>query len=146
MRLTLKPQARRTVDIAVVPMINIVFLLLLYFLVAGRLTENAGPAVQLPLGGTDRSSAPITLTVSVTASDGISINGNSINDTATDEATLRRAFAAVANHPSHHVLIRADARASAQALHQIMAAGDAQGLKSFELATLEAPDPRASGR
>ncbi len=141
MRLTHKPQARRTVDVAVVPMINIVFLLLLYFLVAGRLTENAGPAVQLPLGGTERSSAPITLTVQVTASGGISINNR-----ATDEAALRRAFAAVANQPSHHVLIRADARASAQALHRIMAAGDAQGIKSFELATLEAPDPGAPGR
>ncbi len=141
MRLTLKPQARRTVDIAVVPMINIVFLLLLYFLVAGRLTESTGPAVQLPVGGTDRSSAPITLTVHVTVSDGISIDSKAL-----DEAALRRAFAAVANQPSHHVLIRADARASAQALHQIMAAGDAQGLRSFELATLEVPDPSAPRR
>ncbi|MCZ0944920.1 MAG: biopolymer transporter ExbD [Gammaproteobacteria bacterium] len=132
MRLALKPRARRTVDIAVVPMINIVFLLLLYFLVAGRLTENTGPTVQLPIGGTNKNPAPITLTVHVTASDGISINGK-----AMDEAALRRAFAAVGNQPSHHVLIRADARASAQALHQIMAAGDAEGLRSFELATLE---------
>ncbi|MYG12071.1 MAG: hypothetical protein F4171_04670 [Gammaproteobacteria bacterium] len=133
MRLALKPRARRTVDIAVVPMINIVFLLLLYFLVAGRLTENTGPTVQLPIGGTNKNPAPITLTVHVTASDGISINGK-----AMDEAALRRAFAVVGNQPSHHVLIRADARASAQALHQIMAAGDAEGLRSFELATLEA--------
>ena len=133
MRLAVKPRARRTVDIAVVPMINIVFLLLLYFLVAGRLTEDAGPAVQLPIGGTDKNPAPITLTVHVTASDGISINGKTMN-----QAALRRAFAAVGHQPSHHVLIRADARASAQALHQIMAAGDSQGLKSFELATLEA--------
>ena len=137
MRLALKPRARRTVDVAVVPMINIVFLLLLYFLVAGRLTQDSGPTVQLPLGGTDRNPAPITLTVHVTASDGISVNGQ-----AMDEAALRRAFAAVARQPSHHVLIRADAQASAQALHQIMAAGDAQGLRSFELATLEASSSR----
>ncbi len=132
MRLALRPPARRTVDIAVVPMINIVFLLLLYFLVAGRLSGDPGPAVQLPVGGTSKDPAPITLTVHVTAGDGISINGK-----AMDEATLRSAFAAVANQASHHVLIRADARASAQALHQIMAAGDALGLASFELATLE---------
>ena len=132
MRLAQRPRARRTVDIAVVPMINIVFLLLLYFLVAGRLTDDAGPAVQLPVGGTDRSPAPITLTVHVTANDDISINGKTM-----DQADLRRAFAAVANQPSDHVLIRADAQASAQALHQIMAAGNGQGLASFELATLE---------
>lgn len=131
-RLAQKHRAARKVDGAVVPMINIVFLLLLYFLVAGRITEQEGPAIQLPIGSAERQPLPITLTVHVTTDDQLSINGRD-----TDEEALRGAFAAIANLPGHHVLIRADARASAAALHRIMAAGDAVGLASFELATLK---------
>jgi len=118
---------------AVVPMINIIFLLLLYFLVAGRLTEDSAPAVQLPVGGAERHLAPSSLTLHITAGDDVFIKGKAV-----DEIALRRALATIADQPSHHVLIRADARASARALHRIMAAGGSQGLQSFELATLEA--------
>lgn len=131
-RLVRKHQATRKIDGAIVPMINIVFLLLLYFLVAGRITEQVGPAIQLPIGSTERQPLPITLTVHVTADDKLSINGRD-----TDENALRGAFAAIAGLPGHNVLIRADAQASAAALHRIMVAGDAVGLASFELATLK---------
>jgi len=124
---------QRSVDVGIVPMINIVFLLLLYFLVAGRLTDDQGPAVQLPLGGGAKSPLPAAVVLHVSAAGQISADGQPLSDTA---LTQRLASLEGTGHGS--VLVRADANASAAALHRIMAAGRAASLTSFELATLEA--------
>ena len=124
----------RSVDISVVPMINIVFLLLLYFLIAGQITDADGPTVRLPEGGADKRPAPATLVIHVSEENVISIGG-----APADKAVLERQLTIAARQPATHVLVRADARATAGALHKIMAAGNIAQLDSVELATVEAP-------
>jgi len=129
-----RSNSRRSVDVSVVPMINIVFLLLLYFLVAGRLTADDGPQVRLPAGGAEKRPAPATLVIHVQSDDRVSINGTVVGD-----AELAGRMAAAASQAVAHVVVRADASASAQALHRILDAGQAANLKSIELTTVAGP-------
>ncbi len=130
-RLTVNQQPR-SVDVSVVPMINIVFLLLLYFLVAGRLVDDSGPVVQLPAGGGEKSAEPAALILHISADNTISSSGQTLNDADLD-AHLSR----LAQHPTRKLLVRADAGADVQTLHKIMRSAQAINLASFELATLE---------
>jgi len=132
------PESRshRSVDDSVVPMINIVFLLLLYFLVAGRLTAEDGPPTQLPMGGGMKQPAPATLVIYVLSDDTISINGATVDD---DELNRHLAFAA--SGAFAHIVVRGDGSASTDALHRILDAGRAVEITSIELATIDPPRP-----
>jgi biopolymer transport protein ExbD len=121
----------RGVDVSVVPMINIVFLLLLYFLVAGRLTDSSGPALELPEGGGARSPQPATVVVHIDA-EGRFVGRGEVLDASGIEAYLRGSD----DGAVPHVIVRADARAHATTLHTVMAACRAVGISTFELTTV----------
>ncbi len=119
---------------SVVPMINIVFLLLLYFLVMGRLTDKSGPAIELPVGGGARDPAAATEVLHIDRA-GRVLAG----DRVLGEAALAR-YLAERVQPARlqHVIVRADARANAAALHTVMKACRAVGIGTFELTTVAA--------
>ena len=123
----------RNVEVAVVPMINIVFLLLLYFLVAGRLMDTSGPAIELPLGGGQRAAAPpvAVLVIDVTGSIYVGERVLAHADLGAYLAALPRGVG------SAHVLVRADGRADASVVHEVMDACREAGIALVELATLE---------
>ena len=121
---------RRTVDVSVVPMINIVFLLLLYFLVAGRLAAD-GPPIELPTGGSDKNTAPPTLVIHILGDNTVLLDG-----TAHNKQTLTQQMQSAAATSYSHVVVRADRGASAQALHQILDAARDAGLSSIQVATI----------
>ena len=125
-------QQPRSVDVSVVPMINIVFLLLLYFLVAGRLVDDSGPSVQLPSGGSEKSAEPAALVLHISADNTISSGGVPL-----DDAQLAVHLAGMSQTSTRKLLVRADASADAHTLHRIMRSAQALNLASFELATLE---------
>ena len=122
----------RGVDVSVVPMINIVFLLLLYFLVAGRLVESSGPTIELPIGGGALDATTATEVLHIDRAGRILAA-----DRFLDEATLARYLTEQGQTGGlRHVVVRADARASAAALHTVMNACRAAGIGTFELATV----------
>lgn len=114
-------------------MINIVFLLLLYFLVAGRLMDPSGPAIELPFGGGQRATAPPVATVIIDAQ-GVVFLGNR---PVTAEALRMHLDALPTTVGTQHVLVRADGRADASVVHDVMDACRAVGVNVIELATLE---------
>ena len=126
--------SRRGVDVSVVPMINIVFLLLLYFLVAGRLMDSSGPTIELPLGGGARSPAAATEVLHIDKAGRVHAA-----DRALGEGALVR-YLEERMQPAglQHVIVRADARASAASLHTVMKACRAVGIGTFELTTVAA--------
>ena len=133
-RLTAPHRAARDVEVAVVPMINIVFLLLLYFLIAGHLTMTEGPEVTLPLGGGPSQAEPAATAVMVDES-GVFWLGT-LEVTQSELRQHLRALARSATTAS--VLIRADGRAEADALQIVLEACREAGVGEVRLATIEA--------
>ena len=132
----IQPSSReRNVEVAVVPMINIVFLLLLYFLVAGRLLDTSGPAIELPLGGGQRAAAPPVAVLVIDSAGMVFVGDRVLADT-----DLRAYLASLPRGVgSQHVLVRADGRADASVVHEVMDACREAGITLVELATLEGP-------
>lgn len=133
-RLSAPHRAARDVEVAVVPMINIVFLLLLYFLVAGHLTNTEGPRVELPLGGTPSQPGPAAAIILVDKSGALWLGSREVGALQLREHLLGLS----GNSATAAVLIRADGRADAEALQTVLQACQAAGVGEIHLATIEA--------
>ena len=132
-RITTPLRGVGNVDVAVVPMINIVFLLLLYFLVAGRLTDTAGPVIELPSGGGAAATAPPATILTVDAGGAIYLGSKAVSD-----EELRRYLGSLPSSARlHHLQLRADSRADTAAVHRVMDACREAGIVSVEIATLD---------
>ena len=132
-RITTPLRGVGNVDAAVVPMINIVFLLLLYFLVAGRLTDTTGPVIELPSGGGAAATAPPVTVVTLDAGGAIYLGAEEISD----EDLSRYLASLPASARLHHLQLRADSRADTANLHRVMDACREAGIVSVEIATLD---------
>lgn len=133
-RLAAPHRAARDVEVAVVPMINIVFLLLLYFLIAGHLTVTEGPELELPLGGGPGQPEPAATAVMVDAGGTFWVGSGEVT-----ESELRQQLQALTiESSSATVLIRADGRAEANALQIVLEACRSAGVTEIRLATVEA--------
>ncbi len=133
-RLAAPHRAARDVEVAVVPMINIVFLLLLYFLIAGHLTVTEGPEIELPLGGAPGQPEPAATAILVDESGALWLGAHEV--TAPE---LRQHLRELSQEsPTAAVLIRADGRAEADALQLVLEACQAAGVGDIRLATIEA--------
>ena len=132
-RLAAPHRAARDVEVAVVPMINIVFLLLLYFLIAGHLTTTEGPEIELPLGGAPGQPAPAATAIMVDETGALWLGAHEV--TASE---LRQHLLELTRESSADaVLIRADGRAQADALQIVLEACQAAGVGEIRLATIE---------
>lgn len=133
-RLSAPHRAARDVEAAVVPMINIVFLLLLYFLIAGQLMVSAGPELELPRGGGPGQAEPAATAVMVDESGAFWVGAREVTASG-----LRQHLRALAQESAAAaVLIRADGRADADALQIVLEACRTAGIGEIRLATIEA--------
>jgi biopolymer transport protein ExbD len=115
-------------------MINIVFLLLLYFLIAGRLMVTEGPEIDLPLGGGPGQAEPAVTVVKVDDTGAFWVGTQELT-----ESELRRHLRALHKDASAGaILIRADGRAEADALQIVLEACQGAGVGDIRLATIEA--------
>jgi biopolymer transport protein ExbD len=114
-------------------MINIVFLLLLYFLLAGQLMATSGPEVRLPLGGATGQAEPAATVVMLDASGGLWVGARQL----TEPGLRQHLVALVRDSAAAGVLIRADGRADADALQVVLEACRTAGVREIRLATIE---------
>ena len=133
-RLTAPHRAARDVEVAVVPMINIVFLLLLYFLIAGHLTATEGPAIELPQGGGPSQPEPAATAIMVDESGALWLGTLEVTASELHQHLLELSR----ESPTAAVLIRADGRAEADALQIVLEACQTAGVGQIRLATIEA--------
>lgn len=133
-RLDAPHRAARDVEVAVVPMINIVFLLLLYFLIAGQLTVTEGPEIELPLGGALNQPEPAATAILVDAAGALWLGARQVSVTE-----LQRHLQQISRESATaRVLIRADGRAEADALQRVLEACQAADVSDIRLATIGA--------
>ena len=119
------PRRRRPSE-AIVPMINVVFLLLIFFLMSAQITPPAPFDVTLPESASESAAQP-TDTLYMDAQGRLAFNA------ARGEAVFDAIAARAA--PDATLQIRADTRLEAQALARLLPELAARGIAEIELLT-----------
>jgi biopolymer transport protein ExbD len=138
----LKPRRREEPEINVVPLIDVVLLLVVFFMLSSRFTDEGRVRVQLP-----KASAPVAapqaepIVVTVTQQGGYQLNGRELINSSPE--TLRAALVKEAGKDrSARVTLRADANATHQAVITAMDAIGRVGFKEIDIATLKSASER----
>ncbi|QDS86202.1 Biopolymer transport protein ExbD [Rosistilla ulvae] len=132
-----KSQATSTLSLT--PLIDVVFLLLIFFLVASRFAqEDRRIPIELPsaTSATPMTEQPKEIVVDIDSEGALVLNGNTV--TADElEAELVRG---VASNPVHQsVVIRADRRVQFQAVVTVMDLCNRTGVADYTVTTQEGP-------
>ena len=120
-------------DERILPLINIVFLLLIFFMVAGRLTASDSFRVTPPRSTSRTPGDAEALTLSIEQGGALALNGAAIAYADIGPAVARRLAADTAAVP---VRLEADAAVEAIAVVKVMAALREAGVADLQLLTL----------
>ena len=140
--------ARREAGIEITPLIDVVFLLLLFFMVSTNFVQNKSISVNLPESREGAAVVSKQLEISVNAQgqyslNGVSVEGNFASLVEMLEQQVQGLPASEAQKLS--VLIRADAAAAHQAVVTVLDACASVGLTRVSLGTTGLMTPNAGG-
>lgn len=141
--MNLRPRRREEPDLNLVPMIDVVLVLLIFFMVATSLRHESELELRLP----EASGQPMPrnlaqLEVDIDASGRYALNGQAL-ETA-DAATLKIALEAAARGRELPLILRADGQTPHQAVVTALEVAGQLGLKQLAIATVNAPAPPTS--
>ena len=138
--MNLRPYRREEPEISLTPLIDIVFLLLIFFMVTTTFRKESEFDVTLPEASRMPAESEAPLVVAIDAGGRYALNDRALAGTGRDdlEAALG---AALGDGPEGPVLvIRADAQAPHQAVVRVLDAAGRLGLERIAIATVpEAP-------
>jgi len=140
--MNLKPRRHEEPEINVVSLIDVVLLLVVFFMLSSRFTDEGRLQVQLPQASAVPPAAPQSepLVVSVTEAGGYLVNGRELINSSAD--TLRAALLKQAGaNRDMTVTIRADGRATQQSVVTAMDVLGQLGFVRLNIATIK--DERA---
>ena len=120
-------------DEHILPLINIVFLLLIFFMVAGRLTASDSFRVTPPRSTSRTPGDAQALILSIEQDGQLAINGTAVAHEAVGAAVARRLADDTAAAP---VRLEADAAAEAMTVVKVMVALREAGVTDLQLLTL----------
>lgn len=135
------PRPRREpADVNLTPLIDVVFLLLIFFMVSTTFTRETQLALTLPEArGTPPRTVPEAVEVLVSPLGEYVINGEKLTDN--DERGLRSALLRLGqDSTTRPMIITADANASYQAVVRVMDVAGQLGFAKLSLTTREADD------
>ena len=121
------------------PLIDVVFLLLIFFMASTTFLRESSLAIELPQAAGDGSSSAPDVEVRVDARGRYAVNGRLLPDSDLD--TLRQALAAETG-AGHRVVVAADAQAPHQAVVRVLDAAGRNGLTDIRIAAV----PPSAGR
>jgi len=135
--LNLKPERREDIDLNLTPLIDVVFLLLIFFMVSTTFEKTSKLKIDLP-----EASAQATQQVNKKIVIGIDVKGRYyINDRQlvnTQLKTLKLALLKIAgDNKEVPIVLRADAKTPHQAVVRAMDAASQLGLTRLSISTLE---------
>ena len=136
----LQDRQRETLDINLTPLIDVVFLLLIFFMVTTTFERHARLKIDLPEASsepTQEAAAPLEIAIS---QDGrVYVNNSEV--VSRDPAALRDAIARAAGEDrDQQVTIRADARTAHQDVITVMDAVGRLGFSNLSIATTPSGD------
>jgi biopolymer transport protein ExbD len=130
MRFT-RPRPIRDSEANLIPLINVVFLLLIFFMLAGRLAPTAQVALEPPRSDSTRSADPTPLVVLIDRTGRTTVNGESV-----DDETLAERVADGLASEGPRIQIKADADLDAIALIHLLDRLRTAGVEEIDLLTL----------
>lgn len=129
--------ARKTSDDdRILPLINVVFLLLIFFMLAGTLTKSDAFKIDPPSSISTAEAAEHVFLVLIGADGRIAVNGE-----ATDAAGITAVLAGAADRAAPSVSVKADGRAPAEILVAAMESIRAAGIDKVRLLTVPGAAP-----
>ena len=135
----LRPHRREDPEINLVPMIDVVLVLLIFFMVATSLKPETTLDIRLPeASGQPASTDQTPLTVEVDASGRYTINGAGLANV--DASTLKAALQTAAAGRNLPLILRADGRTPHQAVVTVLEVAAELGLKQLAIATANTPE------
>ena len=132
----LQPRRPETPELNLTSLIDVVLLLVIFFMVSTTFVQDARLRIELPQAGTARAErAPNPVVITVTAQGSYRVNEQALvnNRGETLATALRRAASGKGAQP---VTIRADARASHQAVVTAMDVSARAGFTQVNIATV----------
>ncbi len=141
--MNLRPNRPEPPDINLTPLIDVVFLLLIFFMVSTTFKEDARIQVQLPeaQGEDVPAEEPRVLEIIIDGTGTFYVNERMVVDR--ELATLKKAIAGAAGEDREiPVVIKADAKTPHQAVMTAMDAASQLGLLRFAFAATRPDEPR----
>ncbi len=132
--------SKRRVSLDISPLLDVVFLLLIFFLVTTTFLPDAGMELELPESTTAAASEMAPTVVSVGENGGIQFDGDSVS-----VAELQAAIAALTDEERQRVTVRADSRVDYGVIIQIIDALRNAGVNGVSL-PMDAVEGDAAGR
>src|ERR1700722_618756 len=136
LEMNLRPRNREDPEINLISMIDVLLVLLIFFMVSTTFNQEGRVRVQLP----QASEVPVPrgshepLVITVTAAGGYRINERSLINASPD--TLRAALLKEAGSDRGPITIRADARSTHQAVVTAMDVAGRMGFAQLNIATI----------
>ena len=125
----LEPPRPKTDEERVLPLINIVFLLLIFFMLAGRLAAVDPFRTEPPRSASEGMTQEHEMVVYVAADGRLALDGSIMDETALRSAIARHGA-------SRTVRLKADGRAAAVRVVAVMELLGAEGVEKLDLLTL----------
>lgn len=140
--MNMRPRRREDPEVNLTPLIDVVFLLLIFFMVSTTFTRETELKVQLPEAGGEAVEQPADAVEVVVSADGrYFVNERAVVNS--ELATLRRAIEkAAGGRRDVPLVIRADARAEHQAVVRAMDAAGRAGFERLSIATVRPAEAR----
>ena len=133
--MNLRPEPKEPVDINLTPLIDVVFLLLIFFMVSTTFDRDSELSIELPAATAEaQKRKPESIEVAIDAQGRFYVNGRQLLNT--QSKTVRQALrTAAGDNESPPVIISADAKTPHQAVVQIMDAARELGFVRLTFAT-----------
>jgi biopolymer transport protein ExbD len=135
--LNFNPVRREDPEISLIALIDVVLMLLIFFMLSSTFVDEGRMKVQLPSAvETPRPGPAERIVVTVTEQGGYRVNERELSNSGRD--TLRRAVAEVAGEARDaRVVIRADGRATHQSVVTAMDVVGRMGFTQLDIATVQ---------
>ena len=122
----------RTADDSLIPLINIVFLLLIFFMVAGQISQQQDPSISPPSSASRLTLEPAKVELSMNATGALTLDGQAVDS----ETLAQRITSLAAEEADIRVSLRADRDATAADLDEVFTELRELGVSTITLHTL----------
>jgi biopolymer transport protein ExbD len=131
-----KREPREELELNLTPLIDVVLLLLIFFMLSTRFIDEGRLQLRLPEAGAEPEAVQVeTVEIEITAQGGYQVNGRALVNNSPE--TLAAAIASAAGSDrSVPVTIRADARATHQSVVTAMDVAGRAGYRQINIATV----------
>ncbi len=136
--MNLRPRRREDPELNLVPMIDVVLVLLIFFMIATSLRRESALELRLPeASGLPMPGDVTMLDVSIDAKGRYAVNGQALDPV--DAATLKERLKTLAGGRALPLILRADGRTPHQAVVTVLDVAGQLGLQQLTIATVNAP-------